>query len=333
VGDTGTTSFLEQVGIQPTLPPIRGWRRFLVKDPIESDLSRRRFRLTRGPSRTVIENAEKSYLFGFNAVMSREAVRIDEISRDQQAFAFEGAGAACAVLDLITMSRGRRLRELLAGPGARHPFAVHLGAGRGYAMLRLSPARAARRAHPLLRWLAVDGFGFGWSMARADRMVGERAMPDLLTRAHCALFDQGLGRLLWYHDCASPDDVAARIAAYPASRRGALWSGIGFAAAYTGGAEADELWWLTVHAGADGFRAHLAQGCAFAVTARTQAGPLPGHVARAAPILSGATPEEANAWTDRALITLGHDPRGHEDFLAWQAHTRRLWSRRHQPFC
>ncbi|WP_327109457.1 DUF1702 family protein [Nonomuraea glycinis] len=330
MGDTGTTSFLEQVGIQPTLTPARGWRRFLVKDPRESDLSRRRFRLTRGPSRAVIENAEKSYLYGFNAVMSREVVRIDEISREQQAFAFEGAGAACAVLDLITATRGRRLRELLTGPGTRHQFAVHLGAGRGYAMLRLRPIRPPRRAHPLLRWLALDGFGFGWSMARADRMVGERAMPDLLTRSHCALVDQGLGRLLWYHDCASPDDVAARIAAYPVSRRAALWSGVGFAAAYTGGAEADELWWLTEHAGADGFRAHLAQGCAFAVAARTQAGPLPDHVAQAVPILAGDTPAEAAGWADSALVMLGHDPRGHEDFQSWQAHTRRLWARRHQ---
>ncbi|WP_219500921.1 DUF1702 family protein [Nonomuraea ceibae] len=301
-----------------------------MRDACESDLSRRRFRLTRGPSRTVIENAEKSYVFGFNAVISEEIERIEDLPHDQRAFAYEGAGAACAVLDLITLTRGRRLRELLAGPAAHHPFAAHLGAGRGYALLRLRPVRAGRRAHPLLRWLAVDGFGFGWSMARADRMVGERAMPDLLSRAHCALFDQGLGRLLWYHDCASPDDVAARVASYPAIRRAALWSGVGFAAAYTGGAEADELWWLTDHAGADGFRPHLAQGCAFAVAARAQAGPLPDHVAQAVPILTGGEPEEAAAWADTALMILGHDPHTHEDYQAWQAHTRRLWARRHQ---
>ncbi len=331
MGDTGTTSFLEHAGSEPVASPARGWRRLLSRDPSESDLSRRRFRLTRPASRAVIERAESSYLTGFNAVVSRNVERIEDISRDQLAFAYEGAGAACAVLDLVTLTRGRRLRELLAGPAAHHAFAVHLGAGRGYAMLRMRPVRAARRAHPLLRWLALDGFGFQWSMARADRMVGERAMPDLLSRAHCALFDQGLGRLLWYHDCASPDDVAARIAAYPVARRAALWSGVGFAAAYTGGAEADELWWLTEHAGGDGFRSHLAQGCAFAAAARAQAGPLPDHVAQAAPILAGGTAEEAVAWADRALLTLADDPCGHEEFLAWQAHTRRLWLRRHQP--
>lgn len=329
MGDTGTTSFLERVGTEPVVGPARGWRRLLSKDPGESDLSRRRFRLTRPASRAIVERAERSYISGFNAVVTRQAERIEDLSRDQRAFAYEGAGAACAMLDLLTLARGRRLRELLTGPAAGHAFSVHLGAGRGYAMLRLRPVRGARGAHPLLRWLALDGFGFQWSLARADRMVGERAMPDLLSRAHCALFDQGLGRLLWYHDCASPDDVAARVAAYPVSRRAALWSGVGYAATCTGGAEADELWWLTEHAGADGFRSHLAQGSAFAVAARAQAGAVPDHAAQAAPILTGGTPEDAVGWTEQALRFLGDDPDGHHEFLAWQAHTRRLWLRRH----
>ncbi|TMR92508.1 DUF1702 family protein [Nonomuraea basaltis] len=330
VGDTGTTSFLEQARAEPTLTPAKGLRRFLAKDPLESDLGRRRFRLRAGASRTVFTNAEKSYVFGFNAVMSREVEKVEEIPDEQRPFGYEGAAAACTMLDLLTLTRGRRLHELLAGPAQHHRHAAYLGVGRGYALLRLRPVRGARRAHSLLRWLAVDGFGFQWSLARADRMVGERTMPDLLTRAHCAVFDQGLGRLLWYHDCASPDDVAARIAGYPAVRRGDLWSGIGFAAAYTGGAEADELWWLTEHAGADGFRAHLAQGCAFAVAARLRSGALPDHAAQAVPILAGAEPEEAASWTDRALIALGHEARTHEDFRSWQSQTRHSWTRRHR---
>ncbi|WP_113699353.1 DUF1702 family protein, partial [Nonomuraea lactucae] len=253
MGDTGTTSY---VGC--------GWRRLLARDEGDADLGRRRFRLRRGPSRAAIETAEKSYVLGFNAALARELGRIEEMPPERRPFAYEGAGAACTVLDLLSLARGRRLRELLDGPGGRHSHAVHLGAGRGYALLRLCPLRGAGRAHPLLRWLAVDGYGFQRGLEHTDRMVGERTMPDLLTRAHCATFDQGLGRLLWYHDCASPDDVAAAIAAYPAGRRADLWSGVGFAATHTGGAEADELGRLAEHAGADGFRAYLAQGCALA---------------------------------------------------------------------
>jgi hypothetical protein len=330
VGDTGTTAFLEQDRIEPTLTPVRGLRRLLVKDGSEADLGRRRFRLRQGHSRVVVEGAERSYLFGFNAVLSCETGRIDALPFEQRAFAYEGAGAACTVLDLLTLTRGRRLRELLAGPAQHYRHAVHLGAGRGYAQLRVRPTWGAGRTDPLLRWLALDGFGFQRALAQPDRMIGERTMPDLRTRAHCALFDQGLGRLLWYHDCASPDDVAVSVSAFPAGRRGDLWTGIGFAAAYTGGADAEELWWLTDHAGADGFRAHLAQGCAFAVAARLDAGPLPSHVAPAASILASATPEEAASWADAALIALGHDPRTDADYQGWQAHTRRAWARRHR---
>lgn len=334
MGDTGTTSFLDQVRTHPAAEPqvsrARGLRRFLAKDPLESDLGRRRFRSRGGPSRRVFTKAESSYVFGYNAVMSRETEKIEEIPHEQRPFGYEGAAAACTVLDLLTLTRGRRLHELLAGPAQHHRHAAYLGAGRGYALVRLRPVWGARRAHPLLRWLAVDGFGFQLALTRTDRLVGERTMPDLLTRAHCAVFDQGLGRLLWYHDGASPDDAATRIGGFPAPRRADLWSGVGFAATYTGGAEADELWWLTEHAGADGFRAYLAQGCAFAVAARLRSGELPAQVARAVPILAGTDPEEAAAWTDQALIALGHEAHTHEDFQRWQSQIRRSWSRRHR---
>ncbi|WP_214323482.1 DUF1702 family protein [Nonomuraea sediminis] len=312
------------------MAPSRGLRRFLTKDPREADLSRRRFRLREGHSRRILESAEESYIFGFNATLARETDKIELIEQARRGFAYEGAGAACTVLDLLTLTRGRRLHELLAGPAKHHRHSVYLGAGRGYALLRLHPMRGLRRAHPLLRWLVVDGFGFQQGLTRADRMVGERSMPDLLTRSHCAIFDQGLGRLLWYHDCAQPDEVAARIAGYPVGRRGDLWSGAGFAAAYTGGADLEELQRLAAHAGADGFRGHLAQGCAFAVTARAQAGPVPEHTAEAADVLAGAVPEEAASWADAALIALGHDPHTHEDYQTWHAGVRRAWARRNR---
>lgn len=330
MGDTGTTSFLDQAGTPATPTPAKGLRKLLVRDPREADLGRRRFRQREGACRTVFARAEESFVLGFNAVMSKEAEKVEEIPAEQRPSGYEGAAAACTVLDLLTLTRGRRLHELLSGPAQHHRHAAYLGAGRGYALLRLRPVHGPRQAHPLLRWLAVDGFGFQWSLARPDRMIGERTMPDLLTRAHCAVFDQGLGRLLWYHECASPDDVAARIGEFPAGRRGDLWSGVGFAATYTGGAEAEELWWLADHAGADGFRAHLAQGCAFAVAARLRSGTLPDHAAQAVPILAGAAPEQVAAWTDRALIELGHEARTHEDFRDWQSRIRHSWTRDHR---
>ncbi|MEU0570931.1 DUF1702 family protein [Nonomuraea sp. NPDC005983] len=317
----------DQVGTEATPPPVRGLRRFLVMDEHASDLGRRRFR--QGAARHVLEDAEKNYVFGFNAVLSRDVPRIDDISLEQRGFAYEGAAAACAALDLLTLGRGRRLRALLDGPALHFQQAAHLGAGRGHALLRVRPLRGVKGGHPLLRWLAMDGFGFQLGLTQTDRLVGERSLPDLPTRAHCALFDQGLGRLLWYHDCASPDDLAITLAGYPASRRGDLWIGLGFAATYVGGAGPDGLWRLAEHAGADGFRPHLAQGCAFAAASMTLGERLPDHVELAVPILAGTAAEDAGAWVAGALSVLDSDPYTHDEFLAWQAHTRRAWKRRH----
>lgn len=330
MGDTGTLAFLDQVRIDPTVSSSPGLRRLLAKDPAEADLGRRRFRLRSGPARAAMERAERSHVFGYNAVLSHETGRIDELHPEQRGFAYGGAAMACATLDLLTMTRGRRLRELLAGPAIRHQHAAHLGVGRAYAGLRVRPLWGLGNTHPLLRWLAVDGFGFQRSLARADMMVGERAVPHLLTRSQRALFDQGLGRMLWFHDCASPEDVSARLTEFPATRRADLWSGAAFAATYLGGADVDEMCRLTAYAASDGFRSHLAQGAAFAAAARIGEGHLPGHTAHAVQLLAGAEAEEAASWVDRALIGLGHDPHTHEDLLGWQVHTRRVWTCRNR---
>lgn len=322
----GATSLLDQVWTEPASTKPRGLRRLLALEPAEAELARHRFRLRPGPARVILEGAEKSYIFGFNCALAGDTGMIEGVAPDQRGFACEGAAAASVLLDLATPARGRRLNELLAGPAKCHPHAVHLGAGRAYARFPLR--RGFSRLHPLLRWVALDGYGFQRALSQADRTVGRRVMPSLRTRAECAIADQGLGRLLWFHECAAPEDVASRIWSFPATRRGDLWSGAAFAATSVGGADSDELCSLAFHASADGFRAHLAQGSAFAAAAMLRSGHLPAHAAQAVQLLAGTEADDAAARVDRALIALGHDPRTAEDYLSWRAHTRKAFTRR-----
>ncbi|WP_425567569.1 DUF1702 family protein [Nonomuraea dietziae] len=44
-------------------------------------------------------------IFGYNAVLSHETGKIDDLPAEQRGFAYEGAATACATLDLLTMSR------------------------------------------------------------------------------------------------------------------------------------------------------------------------------------------------------------------------------------
>ncbi|MFC7719307.1 DUF1702 family protein [Nonomuraea recticatena] len=138
-GRHGHIAVLEPAQDRADQLPAQGLRRLLSKDPAEADLGRRRFRLRAGQARATLERAERSHIFGYNAVLSHETGKIDDLPAEQRGFAYEGAAMACATLDLLTMSRGRRAHELLAGLAVRHQHAAHLGIGRAYARLRLRP--------------------------------------------------------------------------------------------------------------------------------------------------------------------------------------------------
>lgn len=316
--------------------------RRLRQDLETVDFGRRRFRLRGGPARKQLEDSGRAFLEGFNEAVAGAggdhlSGALAAIPGDFRGFAYEGAAIGCAVLDLMTLSGGRRLRALLAGPGQAYPHLVHVGVGWAFARLRLRPWMALRAGDPLLRWLACDGFGFHQGFFHADRVVGRQHVESGLSGVRRHVRDQGLGRALWFHECADPEGVALRIAEFPASRRQDLWSGIGLAATYAGGCTGDELAALAEFAAAslpvDGSgpvlsaRAHLAQGAAFAAAARLRSGlPLPTHVLAGARILTGAEAPVAAAWTDAALPEPGTRPDG-AAYQAWRAGIRQRWAR------
>jgi len=283
--------------------------RLLRQDLAEVDFGLRRFRLRGGPARARLEDSGRAFLEGFNEAVSRRpgdglAGALETIPEEFRGFSYEGAGMACALLDLLTVSGGRRLRSLLAGPGQQYPHLIHVGVGWAFARLRLRPWRALSAGDPMLRWLAWDGFGFHQGFFASDRVVGAQGVESRLAAVPSAIRDQGLGRSLWFHECADPEAVALRLREFPEARRADLWSGIGLAATYAGGATDDELHALAAAAGP--FHAHLAQGSAFAAAARQRSGlALPEHCQSAARILTGASADTAAGWTDRALADIG----------------------------
>ncbi|MEV6864447.1 DUF1702 family protein [Streptosporangium subroseum] len=300
----------------------------LWKNPGQADFGPRRFRL--GPARERLETSGRAFLTGFNAMLAREVDRIDDLPEELRGFAYEGAGMACANLDILTITGGRRLRDLLNGQGMRYPHLIHMGTGWAYARLHMRPMWGIRSVHPLLRWLAFDGFGFHQGFFLTDRTVGRQRTAGLMDRTQRAIFDQGLGRMLWFHECAGVDDVVLRIAEFPAGRRADLWSGVGLAATYVGGASAADLEWMALAATEDGFRAHLAQGSAFGCASRLISGIVPEHTVAAAPALCGVEVDEAGGWTDTALIALGHNAHSGDHYQAWRAGIRKAWARRNR---
>lgn len=305
-----------------TLPQRRLAWRLLLQDPGSVSLSSRGFFGGSEQSRRVLEEAAASFISGFNNVIDSASIgelqdRLKDVSLDQRGFAYEGAGMACAVVDILTYSRGRRVAALLDGPGGNYVHLIHVGIGWGFARLRLRPWLGLPIKDSMLRWLAWDGWGFHQGFFSPRRtVIAQRIEPRL--GGAVSIRDQGIGRSIWFHDCADVAVIAERIDRFVPGRRADLWSGIGLAAAYAGGVPPTDLARLGELAGQ--LRPHVVQGVAFAAAARLRSGGLPSHTRHAAEILAGVPAEVAADWTEAALAGLtGENASSYE---TWRARIR-----------
>jgi hypothetical protein len=162
-----------------------------------------------------------------------------------------------------------------------------------------------RRLHPLYGWLALDGYGFHEGFFHATEYLDEQRLAPGLSSHAQRVFDQGLGRSMWFSQGSDPERLSAAVARFPAPRREDLWSGAGLAAAYAGGVSRNVLEQLREHAA--GYEPDLAQGVAFAAKARQRAGNMVPHTDLACDVFCRLRADEAAAITDRCLQDLPAD--------------------------
>jgi hypothetical protein len=269
---------------------------------------RRGFRLAPG-ARPRLEEIGRTFVGGYRAALEDDDPgalehALARVPGELRGFAYEGAAMGVTLRDLLSPWRSRGLDRLLAGPGSAHVYMVHVGAGWALARLRCLP-RATLRLDPLLRWLALDGYGFHEGYFHPVRRLRDGAVPRAFDGYAARAFDQGLGRSLWFVEAADPAAIAAAVHRLAPDRQPDLWSGVGLAAAYAGGADAETLR-LLAYAGA-GARNELAQGAAFAAAARLQAGNPAAHTDLACRVLCGRSSEEAAEVTTDAARELPPD--------------------------
>ncbi|MDG4764712.1 DUF1702 family protein [Solwaraspora sp. WMMD406] len=278
-------------------------RQILTPKVSETTLETRGFYEKDAAARDVLETVGQSFLAGYAAAMEAptpEAVAgpLDDLPVRFRGFAYEGAAMAFGVLDGLPFGGGGRLARFLDGPGSAHVYMAYVGIG--WAMARLPRFRWSTLAapDPLLRWLALDGYGFHQAYFHTDRYVGgqyeETNFPWPVGGPQwyaARAIDQGVGRAMWFVGGTDPDRVAGLIDAFPARRRADLYSGAGLAATYAGGASEDELRRFWERAG--DHRPQVAQASAFAAEARIRAGLLVPHTALATEVFCGMSPADA----------------------------------------
>ncbi|HEX6700821.1 MAG TPA: DUF1702 family protein [Gaiellaceae bacterium] len=303
--------------------------RFLRIDPRETGFAVRGFAQCPPWVRRELERHGASFVDGFNAGIATAGrdglvARLEEVEQAERGFAYEGAAMALALLDLTLPGRPRRLRAFFETRASEHVYMVHVGAGWALARLRRRPW-ASLPLDPLFRWLALDGYGFHEAFFHPHRVVRCRRVPRRLDPPARRVFDQGVGRALWFADAATPDRIAATIGAFDAERRPDLWSGVGLAAAYAGAIETSGMERLL--ALAEPFELHLGQGVVFAAKARLRAGNLVPHTERAAGVICGLSAHAAAAIAEDALAVVRRDGTG-ESYERWRGEIRRRLERR-----
>ncbi|WKU06677.1 DUF1702 family protein [Micromonospora sp. HUAS LYJ1] len=297
---------------------LRLRRRIITPSSSATKLDVRGFHRKNPAAVELLETVGESFLTGYAAAAEArtpaEAEPALEAVRPQfRGFAYEGAAMALAVLDALPGGRSDRVQTFLAGRGADHVYMAYVGVG--WAMARVPRFRWSKlyAPDPLLRWLALDGYGFHQAYFRTRRYVHEQYQePDFPWPADGPRWysrraiDQGIGRAMWFVGGTDAGVVADLIDRFPAERRSDLYGGAGLAATYAGGADADELRLFLDRAGKH--RAEVAQGSAFAATARLTAGLETPHTARATSVLAGTTPAEAVRICDEQRPTGGDSP-------------------------
>ena len=295
-------------------------RRFLGLSPAEASFARRGFRASEEKARQQLEQIGVTFLSGYHAALEETdfialARRLENVDTDLRGFAFEGTAMGLALLDCFTPWRKNRWHTFTSRLAQPHIYMMHVGLGWALARLRRSVTSYLARLDPLLGWLVVDGYGFHEGYFGWPRYIEQQTIPARLEGYERHVFDQGLGRSMWFVKGADVRAVANAINAFPSARRNDLWSGVGLACAYAGGCgrAAIESLRMAVNEHLPAF----AQGVAFAAKTRQRAANLNSHTETVCRLICGQSAEAVAAITDAALEDL-HEDGGLPGYAVWR---------------
>ncbi len=315
--------------MKPT-PLGRARRRLFTPDHSEVTFTKRGFSPADPERQANLEEIGSRFLEGFRYGMAGRAIpdigsSLESVDRQMRGFAYEGCGMALAFRDALRPYGRPWIRDFLAGPAAPHVYMTYIGVGWAMARLPRMRWRAIMPEDTLLRWLALDGYGFHQAYFRTSQYVNGQyqGVIPLFRPAGYAnrVVDQGIGRALWFVNGSDAGRVVAAIGEFAQARRGDLWSGAALASVYAGGVSEADLKLMADMA--DGHSLHAAQGAAFAAKARLLAGLVTPHTERAVNVYCGMSVQEAAAVCDEAREGLPETEEAMPGFEVWRERIRK----------
>ena len=300
----------------------------------EASFPRRGFRWRDAAVRTHLEQIGGSFLRGYNlALEDRDGEMLtdglEQVEHEFRGFAYEGAAMALALLDRLMPWKHTRLQLFIDGPASSHIYMAYVGAGWSLARIPIRWKSPLTKPHPLLRWLELDGYGFHEGFFHWPKYVRDLCPPRNLKGYATRVFDQGLGRSLWIVEGADVEHIAATIERFPVTRHSDLWSGLGLACAYAGGADRADVEELRRLASC--YKKELAQGAAFAAKTRLLAGNLTSNTETVCNVLCGLSAAGAASITDATLTELS-ETESLPAFEVWRQRIQNEFSRESQSY-
>lgn len=286
------------------------WQSSLNKATLPTDLiatwAEREVRESDAGIQKRLEQAGRSLMKGYHTSVSDEleaiAPKLNELDEELRGFAYEGVGMGLGQRDFLTPTTHNRIATFVTSDGAVYHNWVYVGLG-------LMLARVGRPIEPILQrfdnvkaWLIVDGYGFYQGMFHWRDSLDRQVIPEQISGYTRSVFDQGLGRSIWFVDGGDVNRIIRTIDAFSPERREDLWGGVGYACAYAGGAERATIEALGNQAGA--YRWHLTQGTAYAAKSRQALGNQSVYTELACQVLWGISADavaESLAHVDETL--------------------------------
>jgi len=144
-----------------------------------------------------------------------------------------------------------------------------VGLGWAIAKFNFPFLTAVEKLHSKFYFRIADGCGYYDGSFKHRRTVTNKELPVYLPAAALPMYDQGIGRSIWYTQKADIHMIHRKIETFATNRRADLWRGVGIAVAYVGGCDDADLKILLQYAATNGFQ--LACGAALAARSRTRA--------------------------------------------------------------
>jgi hypothetical protein len=234
-----------------------------------------------------------------------EALQELEMDSASQGILAEGAAMGLAMLDLLFPIHINRWQCFAENIGAPHIYAVHAGLGMAIARLGKPVLGKIAQLDPLHKWLVIDGFGFHLGYFEAEKYIYGRRKPRFKTDSPYAydVFDQGLGRALWFIYSGNPLEIARAISRFEQRRQGLLWNGVGLASAHAGLFSRLAVEQMKELAGEHAI--DLAEGAVIAARIRSLADSLAEHTDVACRVFSNVSALESAQLAEEALLIPG----------------------------